>query len=102
MTWRATETSAFRLSRQAADCLKIEFLIKIYILYFYFKQINFYFQNKKYFFIFYFLFLEKINFFNLNFLFLDSRRPADSAKTLMSRRPARSYLRVKKFKDVQK
>jgi hypothetical protein len=33
MTRRATETSVFRLSRWAADCLKIENLIKKYIFF---------------------------------------------------------------------
>jgi hypothetical protein len=31
MTQWAAETSAFRLSRQAADCLKIELIIKLFI-----------------------------------------------------------------------
>jgi hypothetical protein len=42
MTQRAAETSAFRLSRRAADCIKIDFLIKFFL----FLDYYYYFQNK--------------------------------------------------------
>jgi hypothetical protein len=54
------------LSRRAAERLKIDILIlKCFI----------------------FLKIENINIFKLKLLFLDSQRPAESAKTLRSQRP---------------
>jgi hypothetical protein len=68
--------SQSQLTRQAAECLKIEFSI---------------FRRKielKHIFKFKILFLEKINIFNENFLYLDSQRAAESAETMTSQRPA--------------
>jgi hypothetical protein len=83
MTRRAAETSAFQLSWRTANCLKIEILIKYFSIF----RKNRIFIIKKYFFNLKFLFLEEK--LKLKFLFLDSRRPAES------------YLHVKKSKNVE-